>query len=54
MMVVTTVSRRVGQTTLAISARTCWRNVKGFDLEANVFTFWKMQPCCNNLFSNNN
>ena len=33
--VVTPVSRRVGQTTFAISARTCWRKVKGFVLDAN-------------------
>ena len=28
------VSRRLGQTTFAASARTCWRNVKGLVLSA--------------------
>ena len=28
------VSRRLGQTTFAASARTCWRNAKGLDLSA--------------------
>ena len=28
------VSRRLGQTTLAVSARTCWRNVRGLVLSA--------------------
>ena len=30
MTVVSMVSRRVGQTTLAVSARTCWMNCRGF------------------------
>ncbi len=38
MMVVTTVSRRVGHTTFATSARTCWRNVNGFVLAATAFS----------------
>jgi hypothetical protein len=28
------VSRRLGHTTFAVSARTCWRNVKGLNLSA--------------------
>jgi hypothetical protein len=28
------VSRRLGHVTLAVSARTCWRKVNGFDFEA--------------------
>jgi hypothetical protein len=38
MIVVTTVSRRVGQATFATSARTCWRNVNGLVFDANVIS----------------
>ena len=37
MIVDTTVSRRDGQTTFAVSERTCWRNVKGLVFEAIIF-----------------
>lgn len=46
MMVVTTVSRRVGQTTFETSARTCWRNVNGFVFEAKVDSFAEERTSC--------
>ena len=34
MIVEIVVSRRVGHVTFDVSARTCWRNVNGFDFDA--------------------
>lgn len=53
--VVTPVSRRVGQTTFATSARTCWRNVNGFVFVANVISSNNVRVKYRiTLFSNSN
>src|SRR5450759_3001703 len=45
MIVVITVSRRVGQVTLATSVRTCCRNSKGFVLAISILAAGEYLPC---------